>query len=223
MCCVRCVVGCVFKILVGASKIWVVPRIFFVGLAPLPWTPSLLPPADSPSPDRPKFRSLFFLPPQLSFFPLSSGGLLVENMGAVQGRILHKVRVRAAASGPPGLHTTARELQTCTYQGPGASNTTKIPRKDPQEREERKKIVAEEGKKSAKFWAPTFRRPHPSGPPPFGAPTLRGRPFLGLPPPARADHLPTLKTLRRHVGLKRCWPKSGLAQTGRCHKFHQEK
>ena len=55
--------------------------------------------------------------------------------------------------GPPGLHTTARELQTCTFQGPGASNTTKIPQKDPKKREERKKIVAGEGKKRAKFRA----------------------------------------------------------------------
>ena len=37
-----------------------------------------------------------------------------------------------AALGPPGLHTTARELQTCTFQGP--KNTTKIQRKDTQER-----------------------------------------------------------------------------------------
>ena len=35
--------------------------------------------------------------------------------------------------GPLGLHTTAQELQTCKFQGPGASNT-KIPREDPQER-----------------------------------------------------------------------------------------
>ena len=60
----------------------------------------------------------------------------------------------------PGLHATARELLTCTFQGPGASNTTKIPRKDLQERKGRKKIVAREGKKSATFWAL-----HPSGPP----------------------------------------------------------
>ena len=60
----------------------------------------------------------------------------------------------------PGFHTTVRELQTCTFQVPGASNTTKIPREDLQEREERKKNVAEEGKKKArKFWAPTLRGP----------------------------------------------------------------
>ena len=90
-------------------------------------------------------------------------------------------RTTPAASGPPGLHTTTRELQTCTFQGPGASNTTKIPRKDPQERERRMKIVAGEGKQSAKFWASHPSGPHPSGPtfsrfgpPPFGATTIRG-------------------------------------------------
>ena len=40
--------------------------------------------------------------------------------------------------------TTARELQTRPCPGPGASNTTKVPQKDPQEREKRKKSVAGE-------------------------------------------------------------------------------
>ena len=31
---------------------------------------------------------------------------------------------------PLGFHTTARELQTCTGDGPGASNTTKISREN---------------------------------------------------------------------------------------------
>ena len=105
-----------------------------------------------------------------------------------------------AALGPPGLHTTARELQTRTFQGPCAS--TKIQRKDPTEREERKKIVAGEGTKSAKFWAL-----HPSGPHPFGGPTLRGPTLsrFGLVfGPERPVHC---LTLRRHVGPKRHWPK----------------
>ena len=42
----------------------------------------------------------------------------------------------------------ARELQTCTFEGPGFKNTTKIPREDPEERK-----LAGEGKKRAKFWA----------------------------------------------------------------------
>ena len=60
-----------------------------------------------------------------------------------------------AALGPPGLHTTTKELQTRTFERPGASNTIKIPRKDPKKREERKKIVAGEGKKKREFWAPS--------------------------------------------------------------------
>ena len=64
-------------------------------------------------PDGPKFRSLFFpSPQQFSFFLPSLGCLLVEfwwcfflNAGTLLG--------------PPGLHTTARELQTCTLEGPG--------------------------------------------------------------------------------------------------------
>ena len=152
MCCVKVwgCVGGVFKIFVGASKIW----------------PDPLP----PPPDRPKFRAFFL----------------------------------------PRLHTTTRELQARTFQGPCASNT-KIPRKDPQEREERKKIVAEEGKKARNFGPHTLRGSHPSGLHPSGlhpsgphfsqvwAPTLRG-----LHPSGHHNSGPTL---RRRVGLKRHWPK----------------
>ena len=84
---------------------------------------------------------------------------------------LHEATARnarvALLEGPPGLHTTARELQTCTFQGPGASNTTKIPRKKTQAIESKKNILPVEGKK------PTLRgHTHPDrsppGPPPTG-------------------------------------------------------
>ena len=39
---------------------------------------------------------------------------------------------RLVLVGPPGLHTTTRKLQTRTFERPGASNTTKIPRETPQ-------------------------------------------------------------------------------------------
>ena len=53
LCCV--VLCCVFKIFMGASKIWALPP--------------TLPPPDPPTPDRPKFRSFFPpFPPQCSFF-----------------------------------------------------------------------------------------------------------------------------------------------------------
>ena len=66
----------------------------------------------------------------------------------------------SAALGPPGFHTTAQELQTCTFPGPGASNTTKIPREDPRREREKKNENEGEGKKSAKIWAPSTLRPH---------------------------------------------------------------
>ena len=75
-----------------------------------------------------------------------------------------------AALGPPGLHTTTRELQTCTFEGPGAANTTKIPRKDPLERKKERKLWRAREKKSAKFWASQPSGLHPWGAPPFGAP-----------------------------------------------------
>ena len=77
---------------------------------------------------------------------------------------------------PNGNLARARFLpraQTCTFQGPGASNTTKIPRRDPHEREERKKMVAEKGEKKREILGT-----HPTGGPtlqeatPFGAPLL---------------------------------------------------
>ena len=115
-------------------------------------------------------------------------------------------------------------LQTCTLQGPGASNTTKIPRKDPQERERKKKIVAGEGKKKREILGlPTLRGFYPLGPPPFGASTLRGlHPsgpplFLGLglhlsgPHPSGPYTLWSQNSTSKN-GRSRNWPKSKLAE-----------
>ena len=118
-----------------------------------------------------------------------------------------------AASGPPGLLTTARELQTCTFQGPGASNTTKIPRKDPKREKEERKLWREEGKKSAKFWAPHPSGLHasggnyPSGPPPFGGPTLGGPKIQHL-KIGRSRNWPKSKMAEVENGRSRYWPKS---------------
>ena len=101
-----------------------------------------------------------------SFFSLSLWCFFVEFWWCFEGR---------AALGPPGLHTTTRELQTCTFQGPCVSNTTKIPRKDPKEREERKKENC--GGKREKKNAPTLRGPTLLGStygPTFCCPTSRG-------------------------------------------------
>ena len=71
---------------------------------------------------------------------------------------------------PPQLHTTTREVQTCTFQGTGASNTSKIPREDP-EREEKRILRREREKKSEILGLP------PLG---FGAPNVGNTLFLGL-------------------------------------------
>ena len=97
--------------------------------------------------------------------------------------------------------STARD-QTYTFQGPGASNTTKIPREDPQEMEEERKLWRERGKKRENLaphpsglhpsgshpsgppffwvWGPHPLEPHPSGPHPSG-PHPSGRGLKGVP------------------------------------------
>ena len=91
---------------------------------------------------------------------------------------------RPHQTGRRGSHTTARELQTCTFKRPGASNTTKIPRKRPKEMEKRMKTVAGERKKKREILGPHRSGPPPFGAPPFGAPLFPGSgpPPFGAPP-----------------------------------------
>ena len=99
--------------------------------------------------------------------------------------------------GRRGSHTTARELQTCTFQGPGASTPPKFQARISRERK-KKKLWREEGKK-AKFWAPHPSGLHPSGLHPSGP--LRG-PTLCRP---KIQHP---KIGRNRIGRSRNWPKS---------------
>ena len=69
-----------------------------------------------------------------------------------------------------GGHSTARELQTCTFERPGLQKHYQNSTRKPPEREERMKFPVGERKKSAKFWALHPSGPHPSGPPPLRAP-----------------------------------------------------
>ena len=131
---------------------------------PLPGTTSLprIPlPQTVPPQDRPNFRSFFFMP-QFSFFLPPLGVLSLNFVVFLKAGALN-VHVWA-------LGLSCEAPATCTFEGPGASNTTKIPRKDPKREKE---MVAGEGKKSAKFWAPTF------GASTLRGPTLRGTPFGG--------------------------------------------
>ena len=113
----------------------------------------------------------------------------------------------------PGFHTTARELQTCTFEGPGLQKHHQNSTRRPPERDKERKWERERDKK-AKFRAPTLRAltfsrsgPHPSTPP-LGPPTLRGPTLWGLHPSKRhpsvffflKKHFPFLSKLGRQRG-----------------------
>ena len=89
---------------------------------------------------------------------------------------------RPHQTGPPGFTRQTQELQTCTFHGPGASNTTKIPREDPREGRKERILWREREQKARNFGPPTLRAPTFSGfgPLPFGPPPFR--PPLGLAP-----------------------------------------
>ena len=131
------------------------------------------------------------------------------------------------------LHTPIRELQTCTFEGPGLENTTKIPPGDPQRERKRSKMRAGEGKKKrgashdneissgrekkrTKFWAPTLRAPtspgpHPSGPPPLRAPT----PFGPPPPSGPPLRAPTTRPAH-HLTKNKKLAKFGQIRLAKC-------
>ena len=107
--------------------------------------------------------------------------------------------------------TTAQELQTCTFQGPMLRNTTNIPRKDPQERQERKKFVAGEEKKR---YCGRSREGRSSGR------TVLGRAH-DKPSPSETPHHETVKptptqthhkphTTHNTKSQSRFWPKSAI-------------
>ena len=113
--------------------------------------------------------------------------------------------------------------KTCTFERPGASNTTKIPREDTQRETKRAKMGAGEGK-NAKFWAlrpsaPPFKAPD-FGAPDFGAPPFGALLFPGLgPPPFGAPpfvvqkfNIQKLAEIEIGRTRKKSWPKSKLAE-----------
>ena len=121
---------------------------------------------DNPSPGPPKISRFFFpLPPQNSFF--SSLSVLLEFWWCLKRRDVQmcafgvlRLSCRAPAArsgGAAGVSHDSLRVQTCTFEGPGLQNTTKIQREDTQRGKERTNFAGEE--KNAKFWAP----------PPFGA------------------------------------------------------
>ena len=145
-------------LVLGLALLWLL--LVWTSLDHLPPDP---PSTDLPPPDRPKFRSFLYpLPPpsrsfcvSLGVFSLNFGGVFeVQNPSIVHVWALGLCET-SAASGPPGFHTTTRELQTCTFD-PSASHTTRKPREDPQR----------ETKERNLWWETEKKEPHPSGPHP---------------------------------------------------------
>ena len=67
------------------------------------------------------------------------------------------------ASGPPGLHTTTRELQTGTFDGPGASKHHQKTTRRHTARETKSENGGGRRKKAQNFGHPTLRGPIFSG------------------------------------------------------------
>ena len=104
--------------------------------------------------------------------------------------------------GRRGLHTTTRELQTCTVDGPGVSKHHQKTTRRPPERDKESENGAGEGKKSAKFWLPTLRGLALRGLALRGL-ALRGLALRGLTLRGPTLRGPTLRgpTLRRPIPL----------------------
>ena len=110
---------------------------------------------------RRKIRSFL---PSLGVFSLNFGGVFED-----WDPQMCTFGLSGTRPGRRGSHTTARELQTCTFERPGASNTTKIPRKGPTREGEKNKNCGGRRKKKRKILGPhrsgpTLRGPTPSGP-----------------------------------------------------------
>ena len=102
--------------------------------------------------------------------------------------------------GQAGASHDSPRAQTCTFQGPGPSNTTKIQREDTQRDTER-----------VKRWRERDRKARNVGTPPFGAPpTLLGPTFSGAHPPGPTLGGPTFAYAGN--GQKVVWAKSGICR-----------
>ena len=154
-----------------------------------------------------------FFPSSRHNFPLlgSFRGILLVSLKA---RTLKCAHLGPAA--PPDRAAGARTRQPenskrAHFRAPGASNTTKIPRKDPKREKEERKLWQRRAKKARNFGPPTLRGstlrgPTFSrfGPPPFGAHPSRAPHFVV--PKFNIQKL--LELAEVEIGRSRNWPKS---------------
>ena len=104
---------------------------------------------------------------KLTVEPRKVGPRRAQKGGAQQGGAPKAGALKDGASwwGRRGSHTTAPDLQTCTFQGTCASKTPpKFNEKDQQQREKRIKIVARGKKKSEILGSPAEGGPAEGGP-----------------------------------------------------------
>ena len=133
----------------------------------------------------------------------------------------------------PGFHTTTRELNSCTFEGPGASKTPpKFHEEAPRETQKERDGSGRGKKKARNFGPPTLRGApffwvwglHLSGPPPFcvweppfGAPPFGRRAQRGPPRLSSQSRDGWANRLKHQFWPKSSWPKSAtqiLAKVG---------
>ena len=163
-----------------------------------------------PPPDRPKIRSFFPPAPIFALFVSlwgSSRGILVVFLKRRDPQ-MYTFGLSGCRVTPPEFHTTAREIQTSTFEAPGASKHHQNSMRRPPEREEKEKK------------ARNFSPPHPSCPHSFsgiGPHTVSvfWAPFAPLAPPIPfALAPPTLPHPSKMPKSVRPWPKP--CQTRSC-------
>ena len=103
-----------------------------------------------------------------------------------------------AAPKPPGLHTTARELQTCTFERPGASKHHQNSTRRHPEREEKNEFCGGRGKNARNFGR-------------SGGGRVLGRAVPGAPNMTHATHKHTNTHNHKSNSV---WSKSVLAKVG---------
>ena len=112
----------------------------------------------------PKFRAFFSLScRKISFFSYLSGVFSWNFGGVLKTKTLKCARVEfsgcrvrapeARSGGAAGVSHDSPRAQTCTFEGLGLQNTTKIPRENTREGRKERNFAAGEGKKRVKFWA----------------------------------------------------------------------
>ena len=165
--------------------------LLFLFLSPKTWTPDTpsagQPPAGTTLRRTAQNFALFFPAPATIFILLSlSTGSLVE-------LVFCKART---------LRASGRGLQTCTFQGPGASNTTQIRRRTPKRGREEWKLWREKGKKRKILGLP------PSGPYPVWSQKSNSK--LAEVEIGRSRNWPKSNwpISKRKAGRSRNWPKS---------------